>query len=125
MNFYFFFQAEDGIRDYKVTGVQTCALPILPLRVTMPGNEMVMARQSPFRAKPATWCSSSGNSGASRDFGEMGWSNTFKMPSWPTSPHRRCEPPTSMAMAREVMQDSSVSSNPLVMDVTTEDSTVR
>src|SRR5256885_6616508 len=24
-----FFQAEDGIRDYKVTGVQTCALPIL------------------------------------------------------------------------------------------------
>src|SRR5256885_13590522 len=30
MKFYlfFFFQAEDGIRDYKVTGVQTCALPI-------------------------------------------------------------------------------------------------
>src|SRR5256885_3080500 len=27
-NFFFFFQAEDGIRDYKVTGVQTCALPI-------------------------------------------------------------------------------------------------
>src|SRR5256885_9215074 len=25
---YFFFQAEDGIRDYTVTGVQTCALPI-------------------------------------------------------------------------------------------------
>src|SRR5688500_20210622 len=25
----FFFEAEDGIRDYKVTGVQTCALPIL------------------------------------------------------------------------------------------------
>src|SRR6266446_2357322 len=25
----FFFHAEDGIRDYKVTGVQTCALPIL------------------------------------------------------------------------------------------------
>src|SRR5205807_5639250 len=24
----FFFQAEDGIRDYKVTGVQTCPLPI-------------------------------------------------------------------------------------------------
>src|SRR5256885_4595820 len=27
-NVNFFFQAEDGIRDYKVTGVQTCALPI-------------------------------------------------------------------------------------------------
>src|SRR2546430_10622701 len=26
---YFFFQAEDGIRDLTVTGVQTCALPIL------------------------------------------------------------------------------------------------
>src|SRR2546425_11356651 len=28
--FCFFFQAEDGIRDKLVTGVQTCALPIFP-----------------------------------------------------------------------------------------------
>src|SRR5205823_8141288 len=28
INFFFFFQAEDGIRDKLVTGVQTCALPI-------------------------------------------------------------------------------------------------
>src|SRR3989475_4181325 len=28
--FFFFFQAEDGIRDLTVTGVQTCALPISP-----------------------------------------------------------------------------------------------
>src|SRR5690606_39629895 len=28
----FFFQAEDGIRDFHVTGVQTCALPIYHLR---------------------------------------------------------------------------------------------
>src|SRR6266511_908294 len=28
--FFFFFQAEDGIRDFHVTGVQTCALPISP-----------------------------------------------------------------------------------------------
>src|SRR2546425_5464110 len=28
---FFFFQAEDGIRDKLVTGVQTCALPISPL----------------------------------------------------------------------------------------------
>src|SRR5262249_59653851 len=27
----FFFQAEDGIRDWSVTGVQTCALPILAI----------------------------------------------------------------------------------------------
>src|SRR5207249_7114316 len=28
---FFFFQAEDGIRDRNVTGVQTCALPILSI----------------------------------------------------------------------------------------------
>src|SRR6266481_8711511 len=30
--FFFFFQAEDGIRDGTVTGVQTCALPIFPVK---------------------------------------------------------------------------------------------
>src|SRR2546430_9810040 len=30
MSVFFFFQAEDGIRDLTVTGVQTCALPISP-----------------------------------------------------------------------------------------------
>src|SRR5256885_8661697 len=35
--YFFFFQAEDGIRDYKVTGVQTCALPI-SLQRTMSGG---------------------------------------------------------------------------------------
>src|SRR2546426_1698409 len=34
-SFFFFFQAEDGIRDYKVTGVQTCALPIF-FRLAVP-----------------------------------------------------------------------------------------
>src|SRR5437016_10458977 len=33
--FFFFFQAEDGIRDWSVTGVQTCALPILVFARTM------------------------------------------------------------------------------------------
>src|SRR2546427_5280474 len=33
--FFFFFQAEDGIRDLTVTGVQTCALPISVLRQTI------------------------------------------------------------------------------------------
>src|SRR5256885_9003333 len=32
---FFFFQAEDGIRDYKVTGVQTCALPISLRRIVI------------------------------------------------------------------------------------------
>src|SRR5438128_5660895 len=31
---FFFFQAEDGIRDATVTGVQTCALPILRRRAS-------------------------------------------------------------------------------------------
>src|SRR5256884_36269 len=34
--FSFFFQAEDGIRDVAVTGVQTCALPILRSRLEIP-----------------------------------------------------------------------------------------
>src|SRR5439155_10418075 len=49
---FFFFQAEDGIRDGHVTGVQTCALPIfdLPLRVRRraeleeEGRQRVIAR---------------------------------------------------------------------------------
>src|SRR5256884_5860409 len=45
----FFFQAEDGIRDVAVTGVQTCALPLLGFDklsgVARPQNE----RDNPFR----------------------------------------------------------------------------
>src|SRR5260370_1072527 len=39
--FFFFFQAEDGIRDSSVTGVQTCALPIFDLHAHLrePGQE--------------------------------------------------------------------------------------
>src|SRR5262249_59478466 len=36
--FFFFFQAEDGIRDWSVTGVQTCALPIS----AMAGNPLAV-----------------------------------------------------------------------------------
>src|SRR5256885_3279010 len=36
---FFFFQAEDGIRDYKVTGVQTCALPICPPQKPRPRED--------------------------------------------------------------------------------------
>src|SRR5438270_3091579 len=36
--FFFFFQAEDGIRDLTVTGVQTCALPILRMEPFAPGQ---------------------------------------------------------------------------------------
>src|SRR5256885_11540217 len=40
VKFDFFFQAEDGIRDYKVTGVQTCALPISDAEVARRGALM-------------------------------------------------------------------------------------
>src|SRR5260370_37481250 len=42
---FFFFQAEDGIRDSSVTGVQTCALPII---------EIVLAREDRCLAHLAT-----------------------------------------------------------------------
>src|SRR5690606_40004152 len=35
----FFFQAEDGIRDFHVTGVQTCALPIFNVILMFEGEE--------------------------------------------------------------------------------------
>src|SRR2546430_6786774 len=50
---FFFFQAEDGIRDLTVTGVQTCALPIWPAstsqetpvieRIEFQGNRRIRA----------------------------------------------------------------------------------
>src|SRR2546425_3020252 len=54
--FFFFFQAEDGIRDKLVTGVQTCALPI-----SKPGRRVECAffgrgsgeGQEPGREEPA------------------------------------------------------------------------
>src|SRR2546430_10673866 len=42
---FFFFQAEDGIRDLTVTGVQTCALPICE----RPSDRAARARQAPCR----------------------------------------------------------------------------
>src|SRR5690606_40562540 len=51
----FFFQAEDGIRDFHVTGVQTCALPISPPAETAK-NAVPIAEQlgqvTPRRTRP-------------------------------------------------------------------------
>src|SRR5690606_33062243 len=41
----FFFQAEDGIRDFHVTGVQTCALPILHQPLLMHGLHFSSANE--------------------------------------------------------------------------------
>src|SRR5256884_3315652 len=62
--FFFFFQAEDGIRDVAVTGVQTCALPIstpgLPAACCLPCS-------SAATAMPALSSSMSLNSSAARE----------------------------------------------------------
>src|SRR5215467_15376668 len=71
-DFFFFFQAEDGIRDYKVTGVQTCALPI---------SGLVLARR-PRRVHSASWVS-------------MFWGGT---PSRPASSRPGQSRPGSLAM---------------------------
>src|SRR2546430_11819313 len=48
----FFFQAEDGIRDLTVTGVQTCALPIYPGERAQ-ARETVQQRVPPDRGADA------------------------------------------------------------------------
>src|SRR5215469_6402078 len=60
--FFFFFQAEDGIRDLYVTGVQTCALPISrrwrqpSRRVVQAGAPMPCRRRGRTRPAPAVGC---------------------------------------------------------------------
>src|SRR5437868_7860345 len=45
--FFFFFQAEDGIRARNVTGVQTCALPISPVRSERRARSPLRRRSGP------------------------------------------------------------------------------
>src|SRR6266496_6273365 len=47
---FFFFQAEDGIRDLYVTGVQTCALPIC--RPHSPGQRAAAAARAAHDGRP-------------------------------------------------------------------------
>src|SRR5690606_39363682 len=52
LNLFFFFQAEDGIRYFHVTGVQTCALPICwrvywRHHLERPGHQLPGRRQGP------------------------------------------------------------------------------
>src|SRR5256886_14391219 len=49
--FFFFFQAEDGIRDLTVTGVQTCALPICKFDVLSTGKPWAAPYHHPICQK--------------------------------------------------------------------------
>src|ERR1039457_7367585 len=62
---FFFFQAEDGIRDYKVTGVQTCALPISTIGIepassggaatpTRWESRITIERETKYNAQPTS-----------------------------------------------------------------------
>src|SRR3712207_7969802 len=54
--FFFFFQAEDGIRDIGVTGVQTCALPIcVRVCVCAWGCRPAVVLQGPSLLQAASW----------------------------------------------------------------------
>src|SRR5699024_5907521 len=51
----FFFQAEDGIRDRNVTGVQTCALPIWIGIILMGAAFLLFIPMAPVAAVPVLW----------------------------------------------------------------------
>src|SRR2546422_4406558 len=55
--FFFFFQAEDGIRDVAVTGVQTCALPIL-VKQALTINPALKVAALPW--SPPAWMKTTG-----------------------------------------------------------------
>src|SRR5829696_2710260 len=52
LNFCFFFQAEDGIRYWSVTGVQTCALPICPRERRLPSSTRRRGSARGRRSRP-------------------------------------------------------------------------
>src|SRR5438874_9153810 len=55
ISFFFFFQAEDGIRDLYVTGVQTCALPIYGFRFDLASILTRDASGEPMPNPPVLW----------------------------------------------------------------------
>src|SRR6478609_854179 len=61
---FFFFQAEDGIRDKLVTGVQTCALPILGATAKRARRSEIVAA-APCASR--SWRSSRGDGGRSEE----------------------------------------------------------
>src|SRR2546430_8588596 len=85
ISFFFFFQAEDGIRDLTVTGVQTCALPISPsARRCETGREPSRtAPAGPWTGTTRSWAARSGGTRPSSAWRGAG------PPSWWRSEERR------------------------------------
>src|SRR5690606_10996148 len=113
-SFFFFFQAEDGIRDFHVTGVQTCALPISIL----PKLGAQSSRSSPLGSPPQIQCTrlaGLGGQAASAGAVEAGLvallSLTNSTP--PNSPTRsiRCGSPQKLARPARTSSRPSPSSS--------------
>src|SRR5437667_8698180 len=81
---FFFFQAEDGIRDRDVTGVQTCALPISPRSRVLPSGAASVRTKSCSSARAST---PAGSAGAS----SPGPESAAGTPTGPSSRWRRSE----------------------------------
>src|SRR5690606_39833808 len=85
-----FFQAEDGIRDFHVTGVQTCALPIWPAGPAGRSPPGAVAAPS-IAARPAA-----GSTGFHRAAGLAGWTPPIPVAA------RTADPPAGLDPADEI-----------------------
>src|SRR5204863_1154861 len=84
--YFFFFQAEDGIRSLYVTGVQTCALPIFAASVTATPSPKRRRCLSPPTTRSSSPAASRGRRTASR---------------CSSSSPRHCRPRSLIARARQ------------------------
>src|SRR5256885_7465266 len=116
--FFFFFQAEDGIRDYKVTGVQTCALPICLSfagrhRGAGPGAVLVRrACRTPGSPSPAQDLTSGHARPAFRASGNIwgpGNIGEFLGPESEPAPSRTCLPAASACRPRMTVKNKKPS----------------
>src|SRR5215469_10464044 len=87
--FFFFFQAEDGIRDLYVTGVQTCALPICCHR-SLPGRR----RGTGWSAPPARRGAAGRRRSAPRAAARPAAARTPRRPGLPAPPPAHRAPAT-------------------------------
>src|SRR2546430_12361034 len=74
---FFFFQAEDGIRDLTVTGVQTCALPICRFPRVVAGENQPPITEASGRLELAKWIASPTNPLTARVLVNRLWQHHF------------------------------------------------
>src|SRR5205823_9020618 len=78
LRLFFFFQAEDGIRDKLVTGVQTCALPIFePAEGLAVDDAVAIERERGSRRRRLFGAIATGVRGSRRVLGEIGLFELF------------------------------------------------